>query len=329
MFDRTQAKHKQSTAAAADIGKSSSLDGSSSHAGPTPFHRRKSYIPRDLKEYRPKFKWHIYDNRGSYNGWFDWLPEWMRVGYWSPVAVLFLVAFYYGMYLYKPTPLRFATTRADDLGWWADCAIFLWGITVVVKARMDMGAISGFYISYTGWSWAILTARAGLEATARIIEPTLPHLAAKMAVWGSSLRFPAAVAAFITFTIWNLVLFPIIYFKSMPPGEKRQNFLKFNFGFFMTNIHGLNLPMAMINNVFGSSVRLFTESDLYVGYLVVALYSALYLFVMDRIGLHFYPIFCPRSATCALSFGGVLYLYWYLMQKGNEIILYLNPDLEF
>ena len=36
----------------------------SSHAGPTPFHRRISYIPRDAKEWRPKFKWHIYDNQG-------------------------------------------------------------------------------------------------------------------------------------------------------------------------------------------------------------------------------------------------------------------------
>jgi len=209
----------------------------SSHAGPTPFHRRVSYMPRDVKEWRPRFKWHIYDNQGSYNGWFDWLPLWMRVGYWSPVAVLFLIAFYSCMYLYKP-PLHFDTTRADDFWWKADVAIFLWGIAVVAIARIRMGAISGFWISYTGWSWGILTARAGLEAASQLVEPTRPALAAKMAVWGSSLRFPAAVAAFITFTIWNFVLFPIIYFKSMPPGEKRKNFLKFNFGFFMTNIHG-------------------------------------------------------------------------------------------
>ena len=299
----------------------------SSHAGPTPFHRRVSYIPRDAREWRPQFKWHWYDNQGSYNQWFDWLPLWMRVGYWSPVAVLFIVGFYASMYRYKPSPLEFAVTTTDGVGFWADCAIFAWGIIVVLKARYDMGAISGFWISYTGWSWGILTFRAGLEAAAKMVGPSRPELAAKLAVWGSSLRFPAAVAAFITFTIWNFLLFPIIYFFSMPPGEKRQNFLKFNFGFFMTNIHGLNLPMAIVNNLWGSSVRLFTISDLYVAYLVVALYSVLYLFVMDRIGLHFYPIFCPRTAACALSFGLVLYLCWLCMQKGNELILYLNPEL--
>ena len=299
----------------------------STHAGPTPFHRRSSYLPRHPKEWRPNFKWHFYDNNGSYNGWFDWLPIEYRVGYWSPIACLFLVAFYCSMFIYKPTPLQFVSTSVSDDFWWKmDCAVFVWGIFVVCKARYDMGAIAGFYISYTGWSWGILTFRAGLEAASHALTTSYPEISAKMAVWGSSLRFPSAVAAFITFTIWNFVLLPLIYFKSMPPGKKRQDFLKFNFSFFMTNVHMLNLPMALINNVYGSSVRLFTESDLYVGYVVVALYSVLYLFVMDRIGLHFYPIFCPRSHFCGLSFGLVLYLYWILMQKGNDLIMLLNPD---
>ena len=138
MFDRAHANQSSASSSPRKVQRSMS-----SHAGPTPFHRRVSYIPRDAREWRPKFKWHWYDNQGSYNQWFDWLPLWMRVGYWSPVAVLFIVGFYASMYLYKPSPLEFAITTTDDVGFWADCAVFAWGIIVVLKARYDMGAISG------------------------------------------------------------------------------------------------------------------------------------------------------------------------------------------
>jgi hypothetical protein len=70
-----------------------------------------------------------------------------------------------------------------------------------------------------------------------------------------------------------LVLFPIMYFISLPAGEKRRNFLKFNLGFFMINIHLLNLPLAYLNVLSGERVRQFTHSDLWVSYLVVMLYS--------------------------------------------------------
>ena len=292
-------------------------------------HRRQSWTSRDGKQPRQRFKWHIYDNNGSFNGWFDWLPLRMRVGYWSPVAVMFLVVFYYSIYAYMPQPLEFPVlSREVDSFWWkADCFVGVWCIFVVVYASRSMGSIGGFYISYTGWSWIILASRALLDASSEVIAPSHANLAKSMATLASSLRFPASVAAFVTFTIWNFVLLPIICFLATPPGEKREKFLRFNFGFFMTNIHILNLPLAMVNNIYGGSTRTFGESDLWMGCLVVALYTVLYLFVMDRIGLHFYPIFCPRSASCALSFGSVLYLYYMLMHKGNELILYLNPDL--
>eukprot|EP00567_Pseudictyota_dubia_P005933 CAMPEP_0197452696 /NCGR_PEP_ID=MMETSP1175-20131217/32735_1 /TAXON_ID=1003142 /ORGANISM="Triceratium dubium, Strain CCMP147" /LENGTH=284 /DNA_ID=CAMNT_0042985763 /DNA_START=49 /DNA_END=899 /DNA_ORIENTATION=+ len=243
-------------------------------------HRRKSWLSVDEKEHRPLFKWHIYDNNGSYNGWFDWLPLWMRVGYWSPAAVLFLIGFYGSMWQYRPRPLQFPAVVDRNVEfdgtyfWWLmDCFVFVWGVSVVAYARYSMGSMAAFGISYTGWSWTILSARAFLEAASKVLATSRPGLALKMATWGSSLRFPAAVAAFVTFTIWNIVLLPIIYFKATPPGKKRRNFLKFNFGFFMTNVHILNLPLAMINNVYGGTARTFGQSDLWVGYLVVALYS--------------------------------------------------------
>ena len=125
----------------------------------------------------------------------------------------------------------------------------------------------------------------------------------------------------ITRTSRNFILLPIIAFKSVPKGEKRTQFLKFNFGFFMTNIHLLNLPLATLNIVTGDRVRLFTVSDLWVAYAVALSYSLLYLLVMDRLGLHFYPIFNPRTSFTTLSLGAVLGLFYFLFLKFNEYIV--------
>jgi hypothetical protein len=58
--------------------------------------------------------------------------------------------------------------------------------------------------------------------------------------------------------------------------------------------------------------------DLWVAYAVVLLYSVLYYFLMDRLGMHFYPIFSPRTAFSVISIAGVLGLYYFLFLKWNE-----------
>lgn len=310
---------------------------SGSNAGPTPFHRRSSYLPQDTKK---RFKWLIYDNNGSFNGWFDWLPLWMRVGYWSPFVVLSLVFVYTAIFLFKPAVLEFPPTVLEKLDVGEpryfmgmpketaiDLSIFIWGIVVMVQAKISLGSIGAFPISFTGWSWVLLTSRAGLEFMAWVAtRHDADHLAGKLATIGSSIRLVTITNACIVFTIWNFILLPIIYFKSIPEGEKRRNFLKFNFGFIMTNIHLLNFPMAFVNILNGGRVRLFTMSDLWVAYLVIVLYSILYFFVMDRIGMHFYPIFNPRTSFSVVSIVGVLGLYYFLFLKWNEYIS-LHGDL--
>jgi hypothetical protein len=162
--------------------------------------------------------------------------------------------------------------------------------------------------------------RNGLEFCAWAVYNRSNQLSTKLATLGSSLRLVTITNATVVCTIWNLILLPIIYFVSMPPGEKRKNFLKFNFGFFMTNIHVLNLPPAYLNILSGERVRLFTRSDLWVSYLVVMLYSMIYFFVMDRFGLHFYPIFSPRSSLTVLSIAFVIGLYYFLFLKWNDFM---------
>mmetsp|Transcript_28983 Transcript_28983/g.88884 ORF Transcript_28983/g.88884 Transcript_28983/m.88884 type:complete len:122 (+) Transcript_28983:837-1202(+) len=88
----------------------------------------------------------------------------------------------------------------------------------------------------------------------------------------------------------------------------------------MTNIHILNLPLALVNTMIGDGARLFRSADLYASYVIVALYSILYLFCLDRLGLHFYPMFTARSNTCALSFGLLLALYYCILTGANRVI---------
>ncbi len=245
---------------------------SSSRAGPTPFHRRESYFPHDPQT--PKFKWLIYDNEGSFNGWFDWLPLWMRVGYWNPLVVVSLVGFYSAIFWLKPQ-LEFETIALKHINqedaWLLgmpkatvlDLAIFLWGFVVMVHAKIQLGSIGAFPISFTGWSWLLLTFRAGFEFLAWTIAThysKYAKLASKLATIGSSIRLVTITNACVVCTIWNFILFPIICFKSMPPGEKRTNFLRFNRGFFMTNIHVMNFPLAFMNILSGDRVRSFTIS---------------------------------------------------------------------
>lgn len=280
-------------------------------------------------------KWHIYNNNGSYKGWFDWIPQWMRVGYWSPATTLFLVLFYSSLFWYKPQPLVFPVETSPILSenlnanLWrnADAIVFIWGIFVFLYGSRNFEGMCGICLSYTGWSWNILTARAGLEFVAPFLGDG--KFGRTVAVMGSALRFPAFLAAVITFFLWNFVLMPLIYFASMKSNEteKRAGFLRFCFSFFMINVHILNLPLAMVNIVYGAYPRLFTTSDLWIAYFILMMYMLLYVFVMDRLGLHLYPFICLRSAWCIVSCGLLLFLYYSIMHSGNSFLWYLHPNL--
>lgn len=302
---------------------------SRSAAGPTPYHRQSSFFPLGKKQ---KFQWLLYDNQGSFNGWFDWLPLWMRVGPWSRLFITSVVLFYTALMWYIPRPLGFDPSAIlsyhsdmSDLYWMGmpkatviDLAVFTWGLVVIIHAKMTMQSVAAFFISFTGWSWVLVTSRAGFEYGAWITYEQNQKLSLILATIGSSLRLVTITNATVVCTIWNVVLFPIMYFISLPPGEKRRNFLKFNFGFFMVNIHILNLPLAWMNILSGDRVRSFTYSDLWVSYLVVMLYSLVYFFVMDRLGMHFYPIFCPRSRLSLISIALIIWLYYFLFNKWNQ-----------
>ena len=61
------------------------------------------------------------------------------------------------------------------------------------------------------------------------------------------------------------------------------------------NIHGLNIVLCWCNvGPWGSPRRHLEFTDFYVSVVALVVYSALYLGILDRIGVHLYPIFSPR-----------------------------------
>ncbi|KAL1520785.1 hypothetical protein AB1Y20_022349 [Prymnesium parvum] len=251
-------------------------------------------------------KWLLLDNDGSYNGFFNFVPRRLRVGPWSPVAWLFLVAWPAALYRFMP-PLLFAPPdgQREQLVW-SDVVVVAWCCIVIVRGSMSASPVI-FFITYTGWSWLLLTAHAGSITLASICTPLLEsHL-----LWfREAIRFPLAVSATITAVLWNFLLLPFLTFYAKRKGAERRQFLRWNFNFTMSSIHVCNVPLAWLSLYGGSdAVRTLGPADLWVAMLLLYSYAVLYLFVLDRFGLHFYCMFSPRSHLCGFCYAVLLACY--------------------
>jgi hypothetical protein len=54
-------------------------------------------------------------------------------------------------------------------------------------------------------------------------------------------------------------------------------------------------------------------------------YALLYLLVLDRFGVHLYPIFSPRTFWSVLSWSALLGTYFMVFYGWNEVILKWSP----
>ena len=127
-----------------------------------------------------------------------------------------------------------------------------------------------------------------------------------------ALRLPSLLNAVVVFVIWNLIMAPGIYL-TMDTKEKKEQFVGWLFQFNLLNQHGLNLPLAVMSAVF-TAPRPFTDADLYFAMATLVIYFAFYLLVLDRLGVHLYPIFSPRTSYCFLIWGGVAWGYYGLFR---------------
>ncbi|GKY97326.1 hypothetical protein MPSEU_000691000 [Mayamaea pseudoterrestris] len=156
--------------------------------------------------------------------------------------------------------------------------------------------------TYTVQSWTLLTIRHGLSSLAPFSKTA--------ALLSEVIRFPAACSATVTFLVWNMALVPFIYFQAMDTAEKRKGFVKFCFSFRLVQIHLLNIVYCYLNIAWASPPRELHAMDFYLALVFVLAYMMFYLLVLDRIGIHLYPIFSPRlRGMVVLSWTGVLGLY--------------------
>jgi len=171
--------------------------------------------------------------------------------------------------------------------------------------------------TYTIQSWVAQTLRHFLA----VLLPLVQHykyqsLLLPITVLYRRLRFHVLFSASVTFLIWNFILFPYVYlvaFRNKP--SQRQKFMRWNFSFHLQQIHLCNIIFAYLNTVVYDHLdhRVSMDTmDLWVASFCIWMYSLFYLLILDRYGIHLYPIFSPRShwgmALSGTLIWGILYL---------------------
>ena len=147
------------------------------------------------------------------------------------------------------------------------------------------------------------------------------------------LRFPALASASITFVVWNVVLFPLIYNYAFDKEEKRLNFLRFNCNFRMVQQHMCNIIYAVLNAVVsmkesgsGRPIQ-FDHDDLWRGAASIFLYGIFYIAILDRIGVHIYPVFSPRTNFVIVTWCTVLLLVFGAYEFWNMAMIHYWDSL--
>ena len=92
----------------------------------------------------------------------------------------------------------------------------------------------------------------------------------------------------------------------METEETRKSFLAYFTKFRLIQVHVCNIVFAYLNGVRGSPSRELTLADFMASYSITVLYAMWYLLVLDRVGVHLYPIFSPRSPWMMLTWSSVI-----------------------
>jgi hypothetical protein len=285
---------------------------------------------------------------GSIMGYFDWVPEKLRLGPWSPFASAYLVLLCSGvMYLYPGNPLIVESVFGEmNFGnndqqlhrhpypplystmWYYNAIIFFWMCFPLYRISRPAGKGGGgifVMCTYTIQSWTLLVIRHGITALAPFLSPG--HILLRI---NEYLRFPALLSATVTFVVWNFILAPFVCMFAMKDSKKRRAFIKWNFSFNLSQIHFFNIVFAICNTIVGvyeiSSSTLehklvgFDIWDLWISLLFTFLYVLFYMLVLDRFGVHLYPIFSPRSSWFVCTGTIVLGLIFATYGSWNHLI---------
>ena len=267
-----------------------------------------------LKEFFEEHSvWDFFDSRkpwvlikgGSFIGFFDFVPEKLRIGPWSKVASASMVAM---LSFFIMEGINFqnrggffkhfeSSTNHEYIAfnneWYFTLVSFIWMIFVAWHVLAYSHAGAGAWMTFTLWSWTTVLIRHGLCLAA----PFYPSVRLPCEV----LRFPALLSATITTFLWNFVLFPIVVFL-MKDKVKRRNFLNYMTNFRLTQLHVFNIVFATPNGALLGPTRLLHYGDVGAAATMFILYAFCYYGILDRLGIHLYPIFSPRTPYVVFSY---------------------------
>jgi hypothetical protein len=277
----------------------------------------------------PRQPWVLVPN-GSLYGFFDWVPERLRVGPWKPIAPIILIILSTLIILTRPpkffhdspTTLLSSYPELYSLYWWYNLSACIFMATLI--SYIMYIRTPGVAVTYTILSWILNSIRHGILALAPFLSDHHTILQINRMA-----RFPALTTAAVTTTVWNLVLLPYIYVIIMDTTEKKYRFTEWNMQFRMIQLHVCNIIYAILNTlvtcrsqsmVLNHEVQLFEKDDLWYGLAYGLAYGLFYNLVLDRLGIHVYPIFSPRSNLCFVTWSGVLVIYLSQYYVWNEII---------
>ena len=159
------------------------------------------------------------------------------------------------------------------------------------------------WITYTVQSWTALWIRHVLC--------TLAPVSSTAAKWAEYIRFPVACSATCTFVVWNTILFPYVYFVGLKNDERQKQFYEFASSYGVMQRHVFNILYAVLNILWASPPRPVEWVDLALAYISLSTYMVWYTFILDRVGIHIYPMLTPRVWWVTLGMWSfVVFLYY-------------------
>lgn len=245
------------------------------------------------------------------------VPEKLRVGPWNTVMPFFIVLVIAGVVYMKPESIleqmETVSVYPEPYSNWWYYNLFA-GIWMSSFILYCLSTKVWIITTYTIQSWIYLSLRHCLTALAPFL--TQGHFLVQC---NEFLRFPSLATATITFTLWNFLIAPIIYILMETP-KKKHDFVLFNLSFRLIQLHVFNIVFAILNNISVSPRRSFTYSDLWCSIALAAVYLLFYMLILDRLGVHLYPMFSPRFKFVIGSISSAIGLYYVCFLGWNKAI---------
>lgn len=283
--------------------------------------KREAFIDsiKKIEFFDPRKPWIVVPN-GSFMGFFDWVPKRLRVGPWSPLPIVVIASMAYYLIINRPQVLLVPSTQDGQLTYHfpeAYSIMFYYNLIGFIWMSYVLSCFQTLYVlvTFTMFTWLIMTVRHGISALAPFLNPEIYQSHAVILQLHELLRLWVLVSAITTFIAWNFLLAPLVYFILMNTQTQKKRFLKWAFSFEVSQVQIMNVFFALLNTILSVEPYLtFTFSDLWFALMIQTSYSIFYVTILDRFGVHLYPIFSPRSHFAAFSYG-TMFSVLYMAQK--------------